>query len=123
MQAEDDAQRALERRALGNAARLAEKLGYGDALDKRREKAMLLLVIGGALALVAALVAAAMFRSSHDADDLVRQRCMVQFRVDNIERLRSSLMQEHPELTPVQRSQLVEERLGPAAMAQCAGAR
>ena len=123
MQAEDDAQRALEQRALGNVARLAEKLGYGDAFDKRREKATLLLMIGGTLALVAALVVAARIHSSHDAEDLARQRCVVQFRVDNVDRLRYSLMQERPELTPVQRSQLLEERLGPAAMAQCAGTR
>lgn len=123
MQADEDSQRALEQRALGNAARLAAKLGYGDALDKRREKAMLRLVIGGTLALVAALVAVAMIRSSHDADDLVRQRCIVQFRVDNIERLRYGLTQERPELTPFQRSQLLEERLGLAAMAKCAAAR
>lgn len=118
--AEDDAQRGLERRALRNASWLAEKLGYRDGLDRRREKTLLLLVAGMAVALVTVVGLSIAISASRDADNLRVQRCLVQFRVDNVERVRRELARERPELPPVQRGSLVESRIGAQAKSKCA---
>ena len=121
--ARDDAQRSLEQRALGNVARLAERLGYRDFLDRRKEKAIIILASVGTLALMAAVAVSIAVSSSRDADDLRYRRCLVQFRVDTIEGLRHKLMQERPELTPLQRGQLLEAQVGSAAELHCAPSR
>ena len=58
--------------------------------------------------------------ADEEAGQLERRRCEVDFRVKNFDRVRHRLMQEHPALTPVQRGEMMEERIHSEAVAGCA---
>ena len=116
---DDEVQRELERRALRNVSWLAAKLGYGDAIDRRTERWIVAALGVFVVAAIAWVVASMTAKAREDEERLQRQRCEVDFRVKNFDRIRYQLMQEHPELTPVQRGQMMEERIHSDAVAGC----
>jgi hypothetical protein len=75
--ADDEAQRELERRALGNVARLAAKLGYHDVLERRSEKTIAIVLGLLVMALVASLAFSAWRSAGREQQALERQRCEV----------------------------------------------
>jgi len=117
---DDGAQRELERHALRNAGWLAAKLGYGDAIDRRTERWIVAAIAFCVVAATAWVVMSVRAGADEDEARLQRQRCEVDFRVKNFDRVRYRIMQEHPEMTPVQRGQMMEEKIQSEAVASCA---
>ena len=74
---DDEARRELERRALGNVARLAAKLGYHDVLERRSEKTIAIVLALLVLVLVAYLGFSAWRSAGREQQALERQRCEV----------------------------------------------
>ena len=116
----DQARRDLERRALLNAGLLAEKLGYRDFLDRRKEKAIVLLVGGLVLALVTAVALSVVMKARQDERDIARRRCAVEFQASpyRLEEVRAEIRKTRPDLTPRQRAGAVLDRLDELA-AKC----
>jgi hypothetical protein len=115
----DDAQRALERRALGNVARLARKLGYQDALNARSEK---IVVAAMAILLVAAIAAMALkvlSQASRDEAQLGWRRCMVAYRAAHTDEVRASVRASKPGLGGLELASSVEDRLGDLVNRAC----
>ncbi len=114
-----DGQRELEQRALRNVRWLAAKLGYQDALDKRRERILMAAMGLGLVVIVAVLYMGAMIRSSADEDDLVRRRCEVDVRARVTMDMRRDFRKQHPEMTPRQLDDLVESSAKTVALSEC----
>jgi len=115
----DDAQRGLERRALGNVARLARKLGYQDALDARSEKIIVAVMALLLLAAVAAMGIKAMTQQSRDEAELDWRRCMVAYRAAHTDEVRASVRKAQADLRGFQLDSAVEDRLGELAKNDC----
>ena len=114
-----DARRELEQRALRNVSWLAAKLGYQDALDRRQERT-LIMVMGVALVVIVALmVVSAMSKGSAEEGDLVRKRCEVDMRVQATDSVRAQVLAEHPEMSTIERQGIFEDRIHAIAASKC----
>jgi hypothetical protein len=115
----DDAQRALERRALGNVARLAQKLGYQDALDARSEKIIVAVMALLVLAAVVAMFVNVATQQSRDEAQLDWRRCAVAYRAAHTDEVRASIRRAQPGLRDLQADSVVEDRLGGLVKRDC----
>jgi len=102
-----DSQRELERRALQNVHRLAERLGYRDALDRLKEK-RLLVAIGAFTAIAVVVLVTLTMLSGPPQAETERLRCSVAVRAEKANDMRSTIAREHPELGDMQREQQLE---------------
>lgn len=93
----DDAQRELERHALGRVQWLAAKLGYADALDAATEKWAIRGMVGVVAVVIVALGASTLFKESDEEKRLAVQRCRVAVHVEVYDGLVADMAKRHPE--------------------------
>jgi hypothetical protein len=117
----NEAQRHLERRALRNASRLAEKLGYRDFLDRRTEKTFVAVVGVAVAALVAALVVSAMVGSKEEEGRLALQRCQVASYVEVLPEMERLVNSRRDDLTPEKKAAVARSYATDEARYRCKG--
>jgi hypothetical protein len=113
-----DGQRELEQRALRNVRRLAESLGYRDAMDRRKEKRLAIAMVAIAAVLITWLTLATITAETPESE-MNRRRCEVGVRAENTVEIKSRIFKEHPELNAKQRDELAEKTVKDMAAAQC----
>ena len=117
--ASNEAQRDLERRALGNVSRLAEKLGYRDFLDRRTEKTFVAVAGIAVGALVAVLAVSAIVSSKEDEVRLALQRCQVASYVEVLPEMERLVNSRRNDLTPEKRAAVARSYATDEARYRC----
>lgn len=96
LRVDDEAQRGLERRALGNIAALAHRLGYKDALDIRAERTIVVVLAFAVLVAVVYMVVMVAFQKSPDEARLAWRRCSVAYRAEHTPDARAEARKTYP---------------------------
>ena len=120
MDVDHDTQRELEQRALRNVSWLAQKLGYADVIDARREKMMIAGIGIAVVVVIAILVAVAMLRDT-SGSDLERHRCEVDVRATMTNEVRAKVYKDNPDMSDRKREDMVDKTVHDMAASKCAG--
>jgi hypothetical protein len=94
---DDDAQRTLERHAVRNVASLAHRLGYSDALDRRKERMLVIGIAVTAVVLISFFTVQVMTMPS--PTDEARKRCQVDAAADIVFEWRRDIRAREPAIS------------------------
>jgi hypothetical protein len=114
-----DAHRELEQRALHNASWLARKLGYQDAMDRKQERVLLVVLGTATLVIVALLFLKSVFMARADDEAVLQKRCEVDVRVQEIDKVRLEVAKDHAGFAQSERNAAVERKLHDLMHTRC----